>query len=96
MARLKAHRETATLPSGTDLSRVAADLKKWSQAHRPILTWAAMHALNVPRHPENCEKMAVLVQLLPAKKRAPNHFTLEDVFAVPMEDVRGMCEVKVA
>lgn len=77
-------------------ARIAADLKRWQQAHRPPLTEAAFHALRLQLHPENCTRKALYVKLERSGRPVPYHFNVVDTFAITKDDLYASSQVRLS
>ncbi|KAF8516475.1 hypothetical protein JB92DRAFT_3114109 [Gautieria morchelliformis] len=65
-ARARADTEAAKAHGGEaqlDIPRLFSDLKQWTRTQRPLLTWAAAHALQVRSNPSNASTLCLKLDL---------------------------------
>ena len=72
-----------------------SDLKEWSYAHRAVLSIAAVHALRLKENPQNIVTSLLILSLSPSGKQEPQHLKVDAAYAVPLDMIRMLCDVRI-
>ena len=63
-------------------------LRKWSRAHRGVLSVTAIHALELKANAQNIMTTALMIRLSPSGLQEPRNLKVDDAYTVPLDTLR--------